>query len=217
MEPEDYSLAFFLCIVKDWVVDVNANMGDPVRAEEAGLDAPPQTRSGRVLGATTKVRDTARQLEDSVDKTKRNVPNVTPTASLEQDADRSSERPTSGGSGSDGTATLRKLVELVGESRAEVKWLVEAFLEQKSIIQGLQATNQELAQQLKETNERTTSEIGQLRDQLEVIATRVTESPQLSYADVARPTPSSKPSNIRTLSTANTTPFECHGQYILHD
>ena len=185
---------------------VNANMEDPVRAEGAGLDTPPQTRSGRVLRSTTKVRDTARQLEHSVDKTKRNVPKVTPTASWEQEADQPSGRLASGGSGSDGKATLRKLVELAVESRAEVKWLVEAFLEQKTIIQGLQASNQELAQHLKETNERTTSEIGQLREQLEAIATRVTESPQLSYADVARSAPSSKPSNIRTLSTANTTP-----------
>lgn len=47
-------------------------------------------------------------------------------------------------------------------------------------------------------------EMGQLREQLEAIAARVTETPQLSYAEVARSAPSSQPSNIRTILTSNT-------------
>ncbi|KAK1973214.1 hypothetical protein LZ30DRAFT_744190, partial [Colletotrichum cereale] len=42
--------------------------------------------------------------------------------------------------------------------------------------------------------------------QLETIATSATQSPPLSYADVARSAPSSQPSKLQTLSSFNLTP-----------
>lgn len=183
-------------------------MVEPVATEivvEQGAPfSTPTKRSGRVARPSTKVRDTARQLDDTGKEARRITRNATRAASIETETDRPTEPRKNSGS-SDGRAMLQKVLELLAESRTETKWLKEAFMEQKDIIENLQAMNRDMARQLKETKEQMAEEMGQVREQLEAIATRVTESPQLSYAEVARSPPSSQPSNIRTLSTSNTT------------
>lgn len=110
-------------------------------------DAPfstPTKRSGRVARPSTKVRDTARQLDDTAKETRRITRNATQAASIETEIDRPTE-PTKNSGSSDGRAMLQKVLELLAESRAETKWLREAFMEQKSFIENLQAMNREMS------------------------------------------------------------------------
>jgi hypothetical protein len=95
----------------------------------------------------------------------------------------------------------------------ELKSLKDASAKQQQLISDLQKhleeTQRELREAMGELRE-TKEELKHAREQLEVITTATTaqSSPRASYAEVARTPPGSQPSNIRSLSTANTTPSD---------
>jgi hypothetical protein len=74
-----------------------------------GLDAPFSTpkRSNRVVKQATKVRDTARQLEDTPKETKKSTRYATRAASNENGTDRTTEPKKGTGSSNDGRAMCR--------------------------------------------------------------------------------------------------------------
>jgi uncharacterized protein YbbK (DUF523 family) len=95
-------------------------MADPIGAEIVEeQDAPFSTprRPSRVVKPTSKVRDTARQLEDTAIETRRNTRQTARNAPTEEQIDRPTETRKSSGSGSDGRAILRAVLCLtVGPS-----------------------------------------------------------------------------------------------------
>ncbi|RYP88155.1 hypothetical protein DL769_000347 [Monosporascus sp. CRB-8-3] len=102
-------------------------------------------------------------------------------------------------------AMLQMALGLLGESRTETQWLKEAAMEQKEVIGKQQELIRKSARQLQATKDQIAEDLKQVREQLEAFTTRVNKSPRLSYAEVARLPLSPQPSNIRTLSTGNTT------------
>jgi hypothetical protein len=106
-------------------------MADPVGAEiVVKQDTPFSTpkRPSRVVKPTSKVRDTARQLEDTAKETKKSTRYATRTTPAEEQIDRPTEARRS--SSNDGRAMLQKALDLLSESRRETKWLKEALKEQ---------------------------------------------------------------------------------------
>ncbi|EXL39026.1 hypothetical protein FOCG_18349 [Fusarium oxysporum f. sp. radicis-lycopersici 26381] len=99
-------------------------MADPMGAEiVVEQDAPFSTpkRPSRVVKPTSKVRDTARQLEDTAIETRRNTRLATRNVPAEEQIDRPTETRKSSGSGSgssDGRAMLQKALDLLAESRS---------------------------------------------------------------------------------------------------
>jgi hypothetical protein len=105
-------------------------MADPIGTEiVVEQDAPFLTpkRSSRVVKPTSKVRDTARQLEDTAIETQRNTRHTTQNIPAEEQIDRPTDIQKS--SGSDGRAMLQKALDLLAESRRETKRLQEALKE----------------------------------------------------------------------------------------
>ncbi|TXB98116.1 hypothetical protein FocTR4_00016887 [Fusarium oxysporum f. sp. cubense] len=104
-------------------------------------DAPFSTpkRPSRVVKPTSKVRDTARQLEDTAIETRRNTRQTTRNVPAEEQIDRPTEARKSSGSGSssDGRAMLQKALDLLAESRRETKRLQEALKEQMEMTREL--------------------------------------------------------------------------------
>ncbi|KAF4336647.1 reverse transcriptase [Fusarium beomiforme] len=97
-------------------------------------DAPFSTpkRPSRMVRPTSKVRDTARQLEDTAIETRRNTRLAMRNVPAEEQIDRPTETRKSSGSGSgssDGRAMLQKALDLLAESRRETKRLQEALKE----------------------------------------------------------------------------------------
>ncbi|KAI3573032.1 hypothetical protein IWW34DRAFT_636081, partial [Fusarium oxysporum f. sp. albedinis] len=99
-------------------------MADPIGAETIVEqdDAPFSTpkRPSRMVRPTSKVRDTARQLEDTAIETRRNTRQTTRNVPAEEQIDRPTETRRSNGSGSgssDGRAMLQKALDLLAESR----------------------------------------------------------------------------------------------------
>ncbi|OHE90225.1 zinc knuckle [Colletotrichum orchidophilum] len=197
-------------------------MAEPIEAEIVvdPDDAPFSTpkRPIRVARPTIKIRTTTRQDEETVQEPKRTIRNTTRSASIEGTAERVSEtRRSSGGGGSsgsnDGRAMLQKALELLGESRKESQWLKEALKRQMEVAQKQEEMIRDLSLKLDETTKQMNEELKQsreelklVREQLETIATNATQSPSMSYADVARSAPSSQPTNLRTISSFNTKP-----------
>ncbi|KAJ4168398.1 hypothetical protein NW754_002270 [Fusarium falciforme] len=141
-----------------------------------------------VVKPTSKVRDTARQLEDTAKETKKSTRYATRTAPAEEQIDRpaevrkSSSSSSSSSSSNDGRAMLQKALDLLGESRRETKWLKEALKEQmettrelKEIVKRQEATVQEMGRQVVEIKKQMTEELQQAREQLETIATNTTD------------------------------------------
>ncbi|KAJ0131018.1 Siderophore iron transporter 3 [Fusarium oxysporum f. sp. albedinis] len=100
-------------------------MADPIGAETIVEqdDAPFSTpkRPSRMVRPTSKVRDTARQLEDTAIETRRNTRQTTRNVPAEEQIDRPTETRRSNGSGSgssDGRAMLQKALDLLAESRS---------------------------------------------------------------------------------------------------
>ncbi|KAK8029482.1 hypothetical protein PG993_011054 [Apiospora rasikravindrae] len=89
---------------------------------------------------------------------------------------------------------LQRIYELVANSRNEVRDLKEIINNQQAIIQQLTAELQNVTQQLEELGNSA------------ALAGSAQTSPQASYAQVARTPPTSQPSNVRTLTSMNTTP-----------
>ncbi|RKK51368.1 hypothetical protein BFJ69_g17946 [Fusarium oxysporum] len=117
-------------------------MADPMGAEiVVEQDAPFLTpkRPSRVVKPTSKVRDTARQLEDTAKETRRNTRQTTRSVPVEEQIDRPTETRKSSGSGSssDGRAMLQKALDLLAESRRETKRLQEALREQMEMTKEL--------------------------------------------------------------------------------
>ncbi|SCO87608.1 uncharacterized protein FRV6_11735 [Fusarium oxysporum] len=120
-------------------------MADPMGAEiVVEQDAPFSTpkRPSRVVNPTSKVRDTARQLEDTAIETRRNTRQTTRNIPAEEQINRPIETRRSSGSGSGSgssnrRAMLQKALDLLAESRRETKRLQEALKEQIEITREL--------------------------------------------------------------------------------
>ncbi|KZL68744.1 reverse transcriptase, partial [Colletotrichum incanum] len=197
-------------------------MAEPMEAEIVVEpdDAPFSTpkRPIRVAKPTIKIRTTTRQDKEAAQEPKRTTRNTTRSASIEGTAERASDiRRSNGGGGSigsnDGRAMLQKALEMLGESRKESQWLKEALKRQMEVVQKQDEMIRDLSSKMDETTKQMNEELKQsreelklVREQLETIATNATQSPSMSYADVARSAPSSQPTNLRTLSSFNTTP-----------
>jgi hypothetical protein len=107
-----------------------------------------------------------------------------------------------------------------GTNLDEVAWLIAnlkaTVTQQSDIIESLRAElkeikveQQELKKQNTETQVELREELKQVHGQLDTITRSIASantSPNPSYADVARTPPVSLPSNVRTLSSFNTTP-----------
>ncbi|CEI70933.1 unnamed protein product [Fusarium venenatum] len=120
-------------------------------------DAPFSTpkRPSRVVKPMSKVRDTARQLEDTAIEARRITRQTARNVPAEEQIDRPTETRKSSGSGSgsgssDGRAMLQKALDLLAESRRETKRLQEALKEQ---------TVHEMGKQMVEIKEQMTEEI----------------------------------------------------------
>ncbi|KAF5700297.1 hypothetical protein FMUND_14381 [Fusarium mundagurra] len=168
-------------------------------------------RPSRMVRPTSKVRDTARQLEDTAKETRKTTRQTTRNVPAEEQIDRPTEtRKSSGnGSSSDGRAMLQKALDLLAESRRETKRLQEALKEQIEMTRELQEavakqeeTVHEMSKQMVEIKEQMTEELQRVREQLETIATNAMDGPQRSYADVTRLTPFSPHNDSRTLQWA---------------
>ncbi|CEI70964.1 hypothetical protein FVEN_g9671 [Fusarium venenatum] len=167
-------------------------MADPIGTEiVVEQDAPFSTpkRPSRVVKPTSKVRDTARQLEDTTIETRQNTRHTTRNIPTEEQIDRATEARKSNGSGSssgsDGRAMLQKALDLLAESRRETKRLQEALKEQMEITKELQEAiakqeeiMHEMGKQMVEIEERMTKELQRAREQLETIAMNATDGPQ---------------------------------------
>ncbi|SCO54574.1 related to reverse transcriptase [Fusarium fujikuroi] len=184
-------------------------MADPIGAEIVVEqdDTPFSTpkRSSRVVRPTSKVRDTARQLEDTAKETRKTTRQTARNISTEEQIDRPTETRKSSGSSSDGRAMLQKALDLLGESRRETKRLQEALREQMEMTRELQGTvakqgetMDEMGKQMAEMKEQMTEELQRVREQLETIATSATDGPQRSYADVTRSSASMPSTDPRT-------------------
>ncbi|RKL22256.1 hypothetical protein BFJ72_g14711 [Fusarium proliferatum] len=192
-------------------------MADPMGAEiVVEQDAPFSTpkRPSRVVKPTSKVRDTARQLEDTAIETRRNTRQTTRNVPAEEQIDRPTETRKSSGSGSgssDGRAMLQKALDLLAESRRETKRLQEALKEQMEMTRELkeavakqEETVHEMGKQMMEIKDQMTEELQRVREQLETIAANAADGPQRSYADVTRLTPFLPHNDSRTLAAPPT-------------
>ncbi|KAI7765540.1 hypothetical protein LZL87_007291 [Fusarium oxysporum] len=189
-------------------------MADPMGAEiVVEQDAPFSTpkRPSRVVKPTSKVRDTARQLEDTAIETRRNTRQTTRNVPAEEQIDRPTESRKSSisgsGSNSDGRAMLQKALDLLAESRRETKRLQEALKEQIEITKELkeavakqEETVHEIGKQMIEIKDQMTEELQRVREQLETIVTNVIDGPQRSYANITRLTPFLPYNDSRTLA-----------------
>ncbi|RKK45061.1 hypothetical protein BFJ69_g18273 [Fusarium oxysporum] len=188
-------------------------MADPMGAEiVVEQDAPFSTpkRPSRVVKPTSKVRDTARQLEDTAIETRRNTRQTTRNVPAEEQIDRPTETRKSSGSGSgssDGRAMLQKALDLLAESRRETKRLQEALKEQMEMTRELreavakqEETVHKMGKQMMEIKDQMTEELQRVREWLETIVTNAMDGPQRSYADVTRLTPFLPHNDSRTLA-----------------
>ncbi|KAF5710826.1 hypothetical protein FMUND_9322 [Fusarium mundagurra] len=140
---------------------------------------------------TSKVRDTARQLEDTAKETRKTTRQTTRNVPAEEQIDRPTETRKSSGSGSssDGRAMLQKALDLLAESRRETKRLQEALKEQMEMTRELkeavakqEETVHEMGKQMVEIKDQMTEELQRVREQLETIVANAMEGPQRSYA-----------------------------------
>jgi DNA polymerase III alpha subunit (gram-positive type) len=182
-------------------------MADPIGAEiVVEQDDTPFSRPSRVVRPTSKVRDTARQLEDTAKETRKTTRQTTRSVPSEEQADRTTDvRKTSGSGSNDGRAMLQKALDLLGESRRETKRLQEALKEQMEMTRELQEavakqeeTMNEMGKQMAEMKEQMTEELQRTREQLETIATSAMDVSQRSYADVTRSSTSKPQAGPRT-------------------
>ncbi|PTD06123.1 hypothetical protein FCULG_00012259 [Fusarium culmorum] len=135
----------------------------------------------------SKVRDTARQLEDTAIETQRNTRHTTQNVPAKEQIDRPTETRKSSGSGSgssDRRAMLQKALDLLAESRRETKRLQEALKEQMEITKELQEaiTKQEeiihkIGKQIVKMEEQMTEELQRACKQLETITINATDGP----------------------------------------
>ncbi|KAK2124206.1 hypothetical protein NOF04DRAFT_6507 [Fusarium oxysporum II5] len=89
-------------------------------------------RPSRVVRPTSKVRDTARQLEDTAKETRKTTRQTTRTMPAEEQINRPTKvqkSSSSGSSSSDRRAILQKALDLRGKSCRETKQLQEALKE----------------------------------------------------------------------------------------
>ncbi|KAI5455572.1 hypothetical protein BGZ63DRAFT_476006 [Mariannaea sp. PMI_226] len=176
-------------------------MTDPVGAEiVVEQDTPFLTpkRSSREVRPMSKVRDTARQLEDTAKEARRSTGQTTHTAPSEEHIDRpievrkSSSRNSS--RSSDRKAMLQEALDLLGESRRETK-----RLELKEVVARQEETVQEMSRQMVEIEKQMTVELQQVRKQLQPIATSALDGPQRSYANSRTSIPTAPPTPIDAL------------------
>ncbi|KAL6405804.1 hypothetical protein AUP68_10943 [Ilyonectria robusta] len=146
-------------------VETGDTHGDRVDGRDTiEQDTPFSTpkRPSRVAKPTSKVRDTAQQLENAAKETIRR--HATRTTSSGGETERPSEGRKS--SSSNGRAMPHKALELLGESRTKTQWLKEMLVEQKEIISKQQDMIRDLNRQLEETEKQLGDDLKQVREQL---------------------------------------------------
>ena len=154
-------------------------------------------RSTRLVRPTAKAKETMRNGDETPAKAaRRPAARVTRASSNDGDPEDEENSLTS--------VLLRQVLQ-------ELKNLQNASAKQQELISELQSQFIETQRELQETRkelQETKAELKNAREQLEVITatTSAHSSPRASYAEVARTPPGSQPSNIRTLSTGNSTP-----------
>lgn len=146
-----------------------------------------------------------------------------PTAKIQEKANRDAEDDGESGTpeatekSRDGGAAktyLQKILELVAHSRTEIQDLKQMAVAQSDTIGSQEGLIRGLSEQYeasKQENQRMAEELKLVREQLEIqnspaLNISAQTSPQVSYAGIARTPPTSQPSNVRTLSSMNTTP-----------
>jgi hypothetical protein len=85
---------------------------------------------------------------------------------------------------------------MLGELQLELKGLRQEVWDQREVIEEQREMIRKLGLQLEDTKNQVGEDLRQRHEQLEAIATRVTESQPLSYAEAARSLSTSLPSNI---------------------
>lgn len=120
-------------------------------------------------------------------------------------------------------ALLQKVLELLGEYRAEFQGLKEALKEQKDIIynqqetirnleeiaERQQTTIRELSQRVEDSRQQTGNALKQACEQLEAIAASPPATPPRSFADVTRSSPPPQPSHAQLPLSGNTNARYC--------
>lgn len=165
-----------------------------------GQDAPPAKRLTRAVKPSSKVREATQQADDIAEKTKRSARSAgRPTAddaAVGSVAER--RRLSSSTSVNEGRVMLQLALDLLAESREEIKWLKQVITEEREMMNNQRQMIQELTRQAKETSD----ELQHVRDKLDTIAASSTltsthASPKSSYADVARPSTSRRAPDVR--------------------
>ena len=147
------------------------------------------------------VVDAPNSIATSVKRAKRAKPSAKAREALLSNEGDIGAETSSSNNGVIGPEMLQRIYELVAssqneihDSRTEIRDLKEIINNQQAIIQRLTAELQNVTQQLEE-----------LRNSAALAGSAQT-SPQASYAQIARTPPTSQPSNVRTLTSMNTTP-----------
>ena len=147
------------------------------------------------------VVDAPNSIATSVKRTKRAKPSAKAREALLSNKSDNAPETSSSNNVTIGPEMLQRIYELVAssqneihDSRNEIRDLKEIINNQQAIIQRLTAELQNVTQQLDELKNGA------------ALAGSAQTSPQASYAQVARTPPTSQPSNVRTLTSTNTTP-----------
>jgi hypothetical protein len=121
--------------------------------------------------------------------------------------------PGDGGSATPGDVVeWRQVVEVMGIVCNEVKSLREIVIKQQDAINDLRIQHEETRSELRALKTLMTEELKQVHDRLDTIGNNsalnnyVNDSPNRSYADVARTPPNSVPANVHSISSMGTTP-----------
>jgi hypothetical protein len=149
-----------------------------------------------------KIRDLENTAEEA-ERPKRTTRTATRATPNDEKTDRPNEKRSNGGH--DGRAMLQKVVELLGELRTEVNELRQEVMDQREVIEGQQDTIRDLGRQLEDTKKQMGEELRKGREQLEAIATRVTEPRPLSYVEVAQTLSASQVDTVISNSVQRTT------------
>ncbi|XP_044714755.1 endonuclease-reverse transcriptase domain-containing protein [Hirsutella rhossiliensis] len=189
-----------------------------------GLGSPSAspTRSTRGVTPSGRVQDTLRSLENATSKTsKRPATRATRISPAETEIERVIEEKKARSNGETGKAMLQRVLEVLGRMGGEMGRLKDAIHEQSDTIRAQESLIRELQSQVKESRresdrenkelreelQNTKKDLRQIREQLEAFNAATNSernSPQASYADVARITPSNISTNLSSPSTRMT-------------
>ncbi|KJZ68472.1 hypothetical protein HIM_12136 [Hirsutella minnesotensis 3608] len=122
-----------------------------------GQGAPPAKRLTRLFKPTSKVREATQQVDDITEKTKRSARSASRLTADEMAVGSTTERRrlSSGTGVNEGRAMLQLALDLLEESREDIKWLKQVITEEREIMNNQQQMIQDLTRQARD--ERRTS------------------------------------------------------------